>query len=587
MSSFRKNAAELVREIETSHSVEDFKYHGIHIWPIVRAFYGRLIQDKVLSKGRYLDRFRLIDTSTKELFEKISRPHKSSVVHQDTPKETHNLLPSQPSEVGCELLFYARRLRHIHSAQNLRACYTDFLQSAFNDHKTKKIEELDSVNATVTARYINSEFFSTPWLGDREWFRRNCAAKYPDWPEKDKALSLIESIHDTHHKSINFEDLHFNLILFQAYLPIFDRLLRANTPSVIFVELYAEPTSFALCAVASMLNIPVVEVQHGLIGQYQWEYTHANKKRGLYEVTPKVIWCHDAATTETTKATAAAEHTNHVSVVGGNPFIEWSRENKETNTQKDLNFISFLENTDQPKILVALQYDDLFPQLILDLIDLAPKNWFWLLRLHPQTAVAHSVFESMLIGEGIENFDICRSTASGLGSLMPVVDHLITPYSTTSTEAKFFNLPVTTFGPMSEELMKIYIDKGEINHSDDPVLIVEALRAQFKKPMMREGTSNNTDKIHKALTEIMTLKKDGYFDTSQSYITRCSELITFTRKINNRCPTRTLEMQTSNSFTQKISNVVKRFVPAKHYLIAKKFKMLLQDVENRSKRSMK
>ncbi|MGY8796388.1 MAG: hypothetical protein ACKVJN_14920, partial [Woeseiales bacterium] len=160
---------------------------------------------------------------------------------------------------------------------------------------------------------------------------------------------------------------------------------------------------------------------------------------------------------------SAAGRRNHHAIVGGNPAMMLRRKEARAPAKEHALFYSMLEEAEFV-VLVTLQYDETFPDLLRDTILQSPPEWLWLLRVHPQTLPILSLLESHLRKVGIHNFEMQRTSLCPIYDAMSYADHLVTGYSSTALEAESFELEISLFHSFAEELFEEHIRSGHMGY---------------------------------------------------------------------------------------------------------------------------
>ncbi len=575
--SFRRRAAETLAEIEAHHPIDEFRYKGLNVWPVIRAHIGRSIQEPHLSIGRFLSKL----SPETNFLKNHMRQHYSDV--PDTDKlNMHYSLSFDPvdltklnwphSETGVgntDFLFFARRQRHIHKTASKYYSFPDLLISELRKFGTvEKIEEYDSGVPLTSPRLEPSQYFVTRWAGDKDFLMRRCAPKLTPWPERKTVASLLDRICQQHGLvGIRIYDIELILQMIEAYLPIFDTVLATKNPKAVFFELFAEPATMALCMAAQKQRVKSVEIQHGLIGAYQWEYTHwSNFPEAGFSQLPDAIWVWDTETKEDVERHLPMGSVPYRAVVGGNPTFFKSNSRPGDLAFRDNVFLNLVEQHDGPIVLATLQYDETFPQLMLDSMAQAPANWLWLIRLHPQSMPAIDTIESSIRSKGLLNFDIRHASSVDLFELMMRADHLVTGYSTTSIEAQSYGLDVSLYHTQATELLQTYIEDGRMQfcpNSEDLISnISNGLRKKDSRRLRNRYVDQEID-VGGVLDDIFAIHQPaakylGEFD--QAY----SELLRKSRKKHLSFPIRPNE-EASAPITEKLAAVAKSQFPESSY----------------------
>ncbi|MBP3819490.1 MAG: hypothetical protein J6H31_14440 [Butyrivibrio sp.] len=162
----------------------------------------------------------------------------------------------------------------------------------------------------------------------------------------------------------------------------FYRILKEIKPKIVILQCWYSPSKMALSLAAHKLDIPVLEIQHGVAAgsknhpsYYQWIKMPSNG----FELMPDYMWVwdkYDYAEMEPWAKNSMRPF------IGGHPMnLLWSDQQSELskyyNALYDREF-----GRDKKAILVTLQWGNSYPQWFIDFIN-GHDEFNWLIRLHP------------------------------------------------------------------------------------------------------------------------------------------------------------------------------------------------------------
>jgi hypothetical protein len=98
--------------------------------------------------------------------------------------------------------------------------------------------------------------------------------------EKFLIEKIQNEIYTKFRTKININELlKTNLLLRKTFLPLFIRLLKRIRPKLIILVISYNVVNEALCEASKKLNIPVIELQHGVLNSYHYGYSYPEAKR--------------------------------------------------------------------------------------------------------------------------------------------------------------------------------------------------------------------------------------------------------------------------------------------------------------------
>ena len=166
------------------------------------------------------------------------------------------------------------------------------------------------------------------------------------------------------------------------------------------------------------------------------------------------------------------------------------------------------------KILVALQYDNFFPESIVNaMIDL-PVSYYWGIRLHPKMKYLIQPYNDILQENGIDNFEVYNSTNKDFYEIYDEFDCLVTPWSSLALEALNLNM-ITIITPETSDfnIFKLYENSqimfisNDYNHFLQILIKVnKTIKFQNKKITLNDVKKNTQSKINSNLKDLKYLK---------------------------------------------------------------------------------
>jgi hypothetical protein len=479
---YRRVLVERLVQIEESHDVNALTYKGLKIWPMLRGSLGSAYENKQIGHGRHAPHHMQRTLWPRyELNRSIQ-----TALNPDEKLEAHQIAGENAPSLGelcgqAQCLFFSRRVRNF---KTNRGKFTNHQDDFLFDLLSKefsclKIEAAERYTPHTIPRVVSPVCFQTPWNNDFNIFKEKFSPHCPPWPERaetEKFLKSAQAICDLDGDTVNIDLVERMLHYIEANMQVYLEILGTLQPTAIFFGLYLANETMGMIAAAKRLGIPTIEIQHGLIGRYQWFQTHYTKipPEG-YELLPDFFWVWDKTTKEDTEREMPVSPGPHRAIIGGNPALEsWTAtRGRSLGTYQAL----FFEGLDQRDnvILVALQYYSLAPDNIIQAMKLAPKEWLWLIRLHPMSRSLQDVVTEVYQSHGLDNIEVFYATDAPLYDLLQHVDHVVTPFSTIAIEAAHFNIPVTLTERVSVEVFAGF-DNDNQGFADDPEAICDRIR---------------------------------------------------------------------------------------------------------------
>lgn len=214
-----------------------------------------------------------------------------------------------------------------------------------------------------------------------------------------------------------------------AYARTFAELLRDEGVSAVFIVPYHSQIGVALCAAARAVGIPVIDIQHGIVGSPNPHYDIDTSI--AFNSVPTHIWLWSAHVVDTPRLGPDCR-----SLVGGNPTYAMVRDLRRDHPEWRIEKGHY-----EKEILVTLSRG-LIPDMLTELIKASPLTWRWWLRFHPSDYIAgvasHPAIEPL---RDAGNVVWQLSNELPLPILLEITDVHLTKSSSTVLEAREYRIP--------------------------------------------------------------------------------------------------------------------------------------------------
>lgn len=220
-------------------------------------------------------------------------------------------------------------------------------------------------------------------------------------------------------------------------------------PTTIYLVNWYSLPHLALSSVASSKSIRVIDIQHGLQGNYHWMYgTWRLPASGRFELLPEVFQVWGEAEQKAISAWSN-NHFHHADIVGN----RWLNNSDDFFYQHGIKrqFIDFVK-AQGDAVLYTHQWSDeqyFSKQVIAELLKQS-KTALVLIRIHPGRVHEIPQVTMQLTEAGITNFDIDNASVLPLPLLLSHVSLHITYNSSTVIEAAQKGVKSLVFDPLAE-----------------------------------------------------------------------------------------------------------------------------------------
>lgn len=218
-----------------------------------------------------------------------------------------------------------------------------------------------------------------------------------------------------------------------AYTRAFTTLLQEEAVTAVFIAPYHSQVGMAMCAAARAVGIPVIDIQHGIIGSPNPPYEIDADV--AFNSVPTHLWLWSADEVETPRLGTGCR-----CFVGGNPAYALAQAARRDHPEWRIETGQYAK-----EILVTLARG-LVPDVLTELIAASPTTWRWWIRLHPSDYLA-GVREHFAIDPLLDrpNCEWKRANELPLPVLLEIADVHFTKSSSTVIEARAQGVPTVFY----------------------------------------------------------------------------------------------------------------------------------------------
>ena len=484
----------LIKEIETRFPVDQWIVAGIHIWPLIRLeiHYSYSSRKQAQSSVDSSSRNNILKIGS--WWKKTHDAHSRDKVHSADLRE----------EKDCLFLIRSSLRSYNHNGQ-MFSVISDTFASSLNQIG------LDS----LTLEYEPNYNFRLPR------YSKSIIVQFRlDLLKIVSKISRILNISDKNSELADFEEFRDYIaenmseylyidqswLFYQADLlnrrkSHYAKILNRVKPSVVFIIPYYLPETMPMVLACKELEIPVVDVQHGIINEYVIPYSNWQSiPDGGYELIPDFFWVWGK--TQKDVIDSWFKKKESPCFLGGNLWLNlWKSENNFLIDKTVQEEIRELTENYVISILLALQPGYLSENII-KAIENSPSDWFWWIRLHPNMQQDASLIEQKIHSQH-GNFNIELASRISLPQLLKNVDVNCTAYSTVYIEAKHMDVPTVFFHKNAKFLYSQAIDNGTAIYTENAQDIIEGIKdcERLRKNILKQRDGGSPDESNVARFE--------------------------------------------------------------------------------------
>ena len=265
----------------------------------------------------------------------------------------------------------------------------------------------------------------------------------------------------------------------------YKHILTRVQPSVGFCVSYYWSGGMAFSLACRELEIPSVDLQHGVQGELHFAYGRwCRLPEAGYELLPTVFWCWTQSEERAIRAWSRRFEKWHRPFVGGNPWLaQWSDGKHGFAAEYDQGIRSLME-PGRRQILVTLQPARTKPltlQPLLEAVGRSPEEWQWWIRLHPCMEQERDKIRSAFASRTGRECRVDGATDVPLCALLRHMDVHVTHSSSAVLEAEAFGVPSVVISTYGAELFPDQVSSGWAQVGLQSEEIGEAIHCQLQR----------------------------------------------------------------------------------------------------------
>ena len=462
-----RSACERIARIEERCEVTRLRRDGVSLWPLIRI----ALWDQALHPGR--TRPPLASTrSQTALRRRLAAPTRRWRELRARAPRRRFVDGLQPAD----WLFLARPQDHSDSVAGLPLDrhLDPLLELARESWRALKLE-VGAADATRPRRQP-SAFVPPEWLQAPP--RRD--------PLPARELAALERVlgEEAPEWWLDRAGLDARVDAVRASERFFGRVLARVRPRAALFACFHADQAMGLSRACRAQGVLSVDVQHGKQGLYSGVYSHWTRvPEGGWDLLPDVFWVWGEESRENLEKWFPPEAGVHRAVVGGHRWLGWWREGHVATADGLGAALSRRIAAASRVVLVSLQpLEDPLPGALLEALRASPRDWLWLIRLHPHQRKELEAIRARLASAGSATLELDAATRAPLYALLGASHHHVTRWSSVCFEALCFDLPTTLIDPAGRELYERWIQAGRFGYATTGAELLAAVGAERRPP---------------------------------------------------------------------------------------------------------
>ena len=427
-----ENLKEIIHDVEQRFAVNEWEIDGIKLWPFIRienymllsykALDSKPLQTKsykyglkiIISKINYL-KARIFDQNNEAQYnEKDIVFLSDGMAFTKLKTKWYNKLCDPLASEFKNRGFTSIRLDLSHNFFTPRHSPSKFIQP--------KIDNI-IIKALFKNKIVNPKFSNEKWYDFENFITdKKVRENFIYIPSKDTIRKRIDKI-----KKIKL---------------YYSNILKTIKPKIGFIVNYYGDDQMAFTLACNELNIPTVDIQHGVQGEFHLSYGNWFKIPPTgYTQIPNYFWVWSQEEKKNIDEWCFSTDIHKV-IIGGNLFSEiWKDNASEIVIDFDKQFNRLKKIKEKKSVLITLSpHTESLMIETWETLKIYQNNYNWFIRVHPSMINEIKNIKEKLLKMGITKFEIKESSMLPLQTILRNVDAHITCQSSCVIEATDFGI---------------------------------------------------------------------------------------------------------------------------------------------------
>ncbi|WP_367606890.1 hypothetical protein [Legionella sp. W05-934-2] len=441
---------EWIKQIESESpiAVDDIKLMDIHVWPIIRIrlFFKTLYLENGLRDGQARKSLASIFEDLKNYFHALVKDNNKN----DSLRTKADIVFLSdgvsffPTKQGYVDKYCDPIMDRCHQS-GLKTCLLTPMHEYCVPRKSKSIFIQPYIDFAKLAKAIKLLTFR--WKSKKNLTELN---HFVNFLNKQKIFET----------PISLMDIVGDIFYVRSAANRYKKLLKKFEPTMAFSVCYYSLPGLGFNVACDELDIPSVDIQHGVQSDAHIAYGHWTKIPAEgYGALPNYFWCWSAEEAAVITAWNQKVTKYHQPIIGGNLWLrDWHHYQGSDEQSQELN--SKLQTPaykNKKHILVTLQpiYFSIKEfSALFECMKKSSPDWVWWIRLHPTMLNDKNKVRHMLQSEGVNDFELELASEVALYDLLPVMHVHVTHSSATVLEAYQFGICSILLSEVGRELFQ-------------------------------------------------------------------------------------------------------------------------------------
>lgn len=300
----------------------------------------------------------------------------------------------------------------------------------------------------------------------------------PNYLENIYASPELKGVMKNHKKSKKQVKKNIYFVIVASFL--FKLLLKRIQPKKCYIVCYYSCLGMALCVACRRLGIESIDLQHGASGMNmraygQWNYIPS----GGLNTLPKSFFCWSPFDLAAINSWAIINNFHRAFLVG-NIWLNYQKENDSSILPEEIHLSKEVKGYRKIILFTARSHE--IPIQILSLLENAPSDYFFMFRIHPDTADKHIKILNSKIKKINASYSISNATKSRIHKVLELADIHITEWSAVVYDADLAEVPSIVISTIGNDYFEDFINKGNVFYCEDLSCLMRTIEhVSYKK----------------------------------------------------------------------------------------------------------
>ena len=244
-------------------------------------------------------------------------------------------------------------------------------------------------------------------------------------------------------------------------------------PELVAFQCFISMEKIGVLIACKRLGIPTMEVQHGFCDANSIFNEMPEPQPGVFDIYTDIFWTWGERTASALKRDSGGASLGVKVIAGGDVWGALST--ARAKAARDAFLLSIGSEKYSRRVLVAHQIEalvhtkgsnSLVSAVLIDAMRLAPKDWLWMVRVHPRSSHLITPIRQTLSDAGIVNCEVELTSLETIEVVLEAADVFLTGFSVSALEANAVGKPVIILDEVGKRLFGDAMESGSFEFAE-------------------------------------------------------------------------------------------------------------------------